>query len=62
MNILFVLVPLSLSLVGLAGWAFFWAVGNGQFDNLDSSGWDVVLQEADAQTIKPHEARPDNHD
>jgi cbb3-type cytochrome oxidase maturation protein len=43
MNILLVLVPLSLVLVAAALWAFFWAVGNGQFDDLESSSWDVVL-------------------
>jgi cbb3-type cytochrome oxidase maturation protein len=49
MNILFVLVPLSLLLVVFAGWAFFWAVGNGQFDDLESSGWDAVLDDADGR-------------
>ena len=42
MSILFVLVPLSLALVVFAGWAFFWAVGTGQFDDLDSPAWDML--------------------
>jgi cbb3-type cytochrome oxidase maturation protein len=42
MSILFVLIPLSLALVVLAGWGFFWAVGAGQFDDLESPGWDVL--------------------
>jgi cbb3-type cytochrome oxidase maturation protein len=46
MSILFVLVPLSLALVVFAGWAFFWAVGAGQFDDLDSPAWDM-LRDAD---------------
>jgi cbb3-type cytochrome oxidase maturation protein len=41
-NILFVLVPLGLVLVALGLWAFFWAVGSGQFDDLDSPGWSVL--------------------
>lgn len=45
MSILFVLVPLSLALVVLGGWAFFWAVGNGQFDELDTASWDVLHEE-----------------
>lgn len=45
MSILFVLVPLSLALVVAGGWAFFWAVGNGQFDDLTSSGWDALLDD-----------------
>jgi cbb3-type cytochrome oxidase maturation protein len=42
MSILFVLIPLSLALVVLAGWGFFWAVGAGQFDDLESPGWDAL--------------------
>jgi cbb3-type cytochrome oxidase maturation protein len=36
MNIVFVLIPLSLVLVALAGWAFFWSVNHAQFDDLDT--------------------------
>jgi cbb3-type cytochrome oxidase maturation protein len=35
MNILFVLIPLSLVLLGVSVWALFWAVDSGQLDNLD---------------------------
>jgi cbb3-type cytochrome oxidase maturation protein len=42
MHILLVLIPLSLTLVGCAAWAFFWAVDHGQFDDLDSPAWDVL--------------------
>jgi len=42
MSIIFVLIPLSLVLVIFAGWAFFWAVTSGQFDDLDSPAWDVL--------------------
>jgi cbb3-type cytochrome oxidase maturation protein len=34
-NILFVLIPLSLVLLGVAIWALFWAVDSGQFEDLD---------------------------
>jgi cbb3-type cytochrome oxidase maturation protein len=42
MEILFVLIPLSLALVVGAAWAFFWAVDHGQFDDLESPGWDAL--------------------
>ena len=42
MEILFLMVPLAMALVGLGIWAFFWAVGSGQFDDLDSPGWSVL--------------------
>ncbi len=35
MEILFVLIPVSLLLIGLAVGAFVWAVRNGQFDSAD---------------------------
>ena len=40
MSILYVLIPLALLLLGIAVWAFFWAVGNGQFDDLDTPAVD----------------------
>ena len=45
MEILYLMVPLGLALVGLGLWAFFWAVGSGQFDDLDSPGWSVLDDE-----------------
>jgi cbb3-type cytochrome oxidase maturation protein len=47
-SILFVLIPLSLLLVALAGWGFFWAVDSGQFDDLDSPSWDALRDDAGA--------------
>ncbi|MEI8297003.1 MAG: cbb3-type cytochrome oxidase assembly protein CcoS [Pseudomonadota bacterium] len=48
MSILFVMIPLGLVLVGFALWAFFWAVGDGQFDDLESPGWSVVADDKPA--------------
>jgi cbb3-type cytochrome oxidase maturation protein len=45
MEILYLMVPLGLVLVALGLWAFFWAVGSGQFDDLDSPGWSVLADE-----------------
>lgn len=45
MNILLVLIPLTLLLVAFACWGFFWAVGTGQFDDLESPGWDGLRDE-----------------
>jgi cbb3-type cytochrome oxidase maturation protein len=41
-SVVYLLIPLGLVLVGLGLWAFFWAVGNGQFDDLDSPGWSIL--------------------
>lgn len=45
MNAMFLLIPLSLVLVGLAVAAFFWAVHTGQFDDLDSPAWRMLMDD-----------------
>ena len=45
MEIIFVLIPLSLLLVGAAIWAFFWATGSGQFDDLDAPALSILDDE-----------------
>lgn len=42
MTILLLLIPLSLMLVGVAAWAFAWAVRRGQFDDLDTPALDIL--------------------
>jgi cbb3-type cytochrome oxidase maturation protein len=48
-GIVYVLIPLGLVLVGIGLWAFFWAVGSGQFDDLDSPGWSVLSDDEGAK-------------
>ena len=45
MNILYLLIPLALILLGVAVWAFFWAVGSGQFDDLDTPAVRVIMDD-----------------
>ena len=45
MSILFLLIPLGLLLLGLAIAAFFWATKSGQFDDLESPAWSVVMDD-----------------
>lgn len=45
MNILYLLIPLGLLLLGIAIAFFFWAVGSGQFDDLDSPAMSVVMDD-----------------
>ena len=45
MSMLYVLVPLALLLLGIAVWAMLWAIKSGQFDDLESHGWSVVLDD-----------------
>jgi len=45
MSMLYVLILLALGLFAVAIWALFWAIGNRQFDDLESQGWSVVLDD-----------------
>ena len=45
MNILLLLIPISLLLIGVAIWAFAWAVRRGQFEDLDAAALDVLVDE-----------------
>jgi cbb3-type cytochrome oxidase maturation protein len=44
-TIIYVLIPVGLILLGLAVWAFFWAAGSGQFDDLESPAWRILLDD-----------------
>ena len=45
MSMIFVLIPLAVLLLGVALWALLWAIKSGQFDDLESHGWSVVLDD-----------------
>ena len=45
MSILYLLIPLGLVLVAIAVAAFFWATRSGQFDDLESPAWRVVMDD-----------------
>ncbi|GAB4187253.1 MAG: hypothetical protein Tsb002_12370 [Wenzhouxiangellaceae bacterium] len=53
MSMLAVLIPLGLILVVIAVVVLLWAVRSGQFDDLDSPGWQVVLDEDRAAQRDP---------
>lgn len=64
MNILFVLIPLSLVLLGVAIWALFWAIDSGQFEDLDAAAKAPCVADDDdrapgltMQTSPAHPAR-----
>lgn len=63
MNILLVLIPVTLLVVVVAVWLFFWAVNHQQFDDLDSPAelplMDDPLEPAPpAETPGPDPAEP----
>ena len=42
MEILALLIPISMVLVGAAAWAFLWAVDHRQFEDLDNKAMDIL--------------------
>jgi cbb3-type cytochrome oxidase maturation protein len=42
---LYVLIPLAVVLLAVAVVALLWAIKNGQFDDLETHGWSVVLDD-----------------
>jgi cbb3-type cytochrome oxidase maturation protein len=62
MSILYVLIPLALLLLGGAVWAFFWAVGSGQFDDLDTPAMRIVMDDDERPAIDQTRADPDKDD
>jgi cbb3-type cytochrome oxidase maturation protein len=57
---LYVLIPLAVVLLAVAVWALLWAIRTGQFDDLESHGWSVVLD--DDQKPPPQEDEEDKKD
>lgn len=45
MSIIFILIPLGLVLLLAAVAAFFWAVRSGQFDDLETPAWRILLDD-----------------
>lgn len=60
MNILLALIPISLALLGLAIWAFVWAVRKGQYDDLDTPALDILVD--DEKPLPATDARRGNAD
>lgn len=56
MNILFLLIPLSLVLLSLAIWAFFWAVKNNQFEDLEGPAYSILFDDDEPTHIKKEES------
>jgi cbb3-type cytochrome oxidase maturation protein len=61
MDVLFLLIPLSVLLIGLIGAILYWAIHSGQYDDLEKPGHDVLLDDDDAPAPR-EEAKPDAPD
>ncbi|KXS39809.1 MAG: cbb3-type cytochrome oxidase maturation protein [Halomonadaceae bacterium T82-2] len=59
MSILYLLIPLSLLLLGLAVWAFFWAVRSGQFDDLEGPAHRILFDDDEGDLPAARQRRRD---
>ena len=61
MNVIVILVLLSLVLVVVALWAFFWAINSKQFDDLDSPAYSIFKEDKEsAYSEKPKDKPKDD--
>ncbi|HQT30153.1 MAG TPA: cbb3-type cytochrome oxidase assembly protein CcoS [Thiobacillus sp.] len=57
MDILILLIPLSLALVGIIAWVMLWATQSGQFDDLEGPAHSVIMDDD-----TPHPSRDASDD
>ena len=56
MEIIYLLIPVSLILVGLIVWIFLWAVRSGQFDDMEGPAHQILMDDDGPATGKGDEA------
>ena len=56
MESLYLLIPISLLLIGLLAWIFFWSVKAGQFDDLDGPGEAILMDDDTPQSKSMNDA------
>ncbi|AMO57307.1 hypothetical protein GZ77_16065 [Endozoicomonas montiporae] len=65
MESLFILIPIAVLFIALAIKVFFWAVDNGQFDDLEGPAHSILFEDKatkkSAQTDTCQSSEKDNH-
>ena len=56
MEVIYLLIPLSLVLVGIIVWVFVWAIQSGQFDDMEGPAHQILM---DDDTPAPEKQPPD---
>jgi cbb3-type cytochrome oxidase maturation protein len=60
MEILYLLIPLSLVLVGIIVWIFLWAVRSGQFDDMEGPAHQILMDNDDPVIVKQKQDSSEN--
>lgn len=53
MDILYLLIPISLIVIGIAVWVLFWAIRSGQFEDLEGPAHRILMDDDDALIPRP---------
>jgi len=54
MEILYLLIPLGLLVLGVAIWGFLWAVKTGQFDDMEGPAHRILMDDDDIRIPTRH--------
>ncbi len=49
MEVIYLLIPVSLLLIGLIIYFLFWAVRSGQFDDMEGAAYQILMDDDEAQ-------------
>jgi len=53
MEIIYLLIPLSVILVGVIIWIFLWAIRSGQFDDLEGPAYRILMDDDSPKLAEP---------
>lgn len=59
MDVLYLLIPLSVLLVFAAGAVFWWALGSGQFEDLEGPAHRILADDSRLDLDQSPESKPD---
>lgn len=57
MQILYLLIPLGLLVLGVAIWGFLWAVKSGQFDDMEGPAHRILMDDDDIRIPRRKEGK-----
>ncbi len=60
MNILFLLIPISLVIMGIEIWVFLWAIRSGQFEDLEGPAHRILMDDDDPRIPRRPELKEDD--
>ena len=62
MEIIYLLIPLSLLLVGLIVWIFIWAINSDQFDDLEGPAHQILMDDDSPDTTATDPDEDENNE